>query len=622
MSLRTRYNGFSDSKYKNIVAEFLSKEELISIYNENKKSLIENGFCNTSIESNFISVINNLIYKDIEITKIIIQDLIDLNICYFNLHEIIEISTCRFATREETQNIFSNQRIFNWFFREFRNSYNYIAYKDKINNWKYYDRIFKSINNLLWFFVEIEDNDKFYQALYNHLYQLPINEKEAFFNSFSYGSKQLINETQKEIVATFIKGLSNEKSLRNLFHIANNTVDDIVRQLEILNYDLDKHYREIEIILNELRQRDEKAFIDNLIILIEKKNNSDYYLSQYFRAINKMDIVLKYRKLRYSICANYSLDIDFLPIERRKKVDINELNEVSYIIKEMIDINCKFQLFNPVKFFDPMGGFFYFDKKIQNIIMQNLYDFAYNKNLRIEILLKVILYYKIDIDKLAFKKDIDQERMEFYNDLNATCKYLMKIFINPSLDSYIANGLSLERMRMAMHLLSINCPIELLELVLSETAGTPNDKGKTLMHLFFHILIERNIENFEPVANYIIDKNLTEEIVQCFDIDILTKYVPRGEDQKSIVFFNSDYIYIVKNYLHSYVARMSATSKHTYTLSFFEKLLEKINVVKEGDPMFEVYIGTIKYPCIYEDLDTDALINEIKTDLAKINIGE
>lgn len=622
MSLRTRYNGFSDSKYKNIVAEFLSKEELISIYNENKKSLIENGFRNTSIESNFISVINNLIYKDIEITKIIIQDLIDLNICYFNLHEIIEISTCRFATKEETQNIFSNQRIFNWFFREFRNSYNYIAYKDKINNWKYYDIIFKSINNLLWFFVEIEDNDKFYQALYNHLYQLPINEKEAFFNSFSYGSKQLINETQKEIVATFIKGLSNEKSLRNLFHIANNTVDDIVRQLEILNYDLDKHYREIEIILNELRQRDEKAFIDNLIILIEKKNNSDYYLWQYFRAINKMDIVLKYRKLRYSICANYSLDIDFLPIERRKKVDINELNEVSYIIKEMIDINCKFQLFNPVKFFDPMGGFFYFDKKIQNIIMQNLYDFAYNKNLRIEILLKVILYYKIDIDKLAFKKDIDQERMEFYNDLNATCKYLMKIFINSSLDSHIANGLSLERMRMAMHLLSINSPIELLELVLSETAGTPNDKGKTLMHLFFHILIERNIENFEPVANYIIDKNLTEEIVQCFDIDILTKYVPRGEDQKSIVFFNRDYIYIVKNYLHSYVARMSAASKHTYTLSFFEKLLEKINVVKEGDPMFEVYIGTIKYPCIYEDLDTDALINEIKTDLAKINIGE
>ena len=538
------------------------------------------------------------------------------------MHEIIEISTCRFATREETQNIFSNQRIFNWFFREFRNSYNYIAYKDKINNWKYYDIIFKSINNLLWFFVEIEDNDKFYQALYNHLYQLPINEKEAFFNSFSYGSKQLINETQKEIVATFIKGLSNEKSLRNLFHIANNTVDDIVRQLEILNYDLDKHYREIEIILNELRQRDEKAFIDNLIILIEKKNNSDYYLWQYFRAINKMDIVLKYRKLRYSICANYSLDIDFLPIERRKKVDINELNEVSYIIKEMIDINCKFQLFNPVKFFDPMGGFFYFDKKIQNIIMQNLYDFAYNKNLRIEILLKVILYYKIDIDKLAFKKDIDQERMEFYNDLNATCKYLMKIFINSSLDSHIANGLSLERMRMAMHLLSINSPIELLELVLSETAGTPNDKGKTLMHLFFHILIERNIENFEPVANYIIDKNLTEEIVQCFDIDILTKYVPRGEDQKSIVFFNRDYIYIVKNYLHSYVARMSAASKHTYTLSFFEKLLEKINVVKEGDPMFEVYIGTIKYPCIYEDLDTDALINEIKTDLAKINIGE
>ena len=622
MSLRTRYNGFSDSKYKNIVAEFLSKEELISIYNENKKSLIENGFRNTSIESNFISVINNLIYKDIEITKIIIQDLIDLNICYFNLHEIIEISTCRFATKEETQNIFSNQRIFNWFFREFRNSYNYIAYKDKINNWKYYDIIFKSINNLLWFFVEIEDNDKFYQALYNHLYQLPINEKEAFFNSFSYGSKQLINETQKEIVATFIKGLSNEKSLRNLFHIANNTVDDIVRQLEILNYDLDKHYREIEIILNELRQRDEKAFIDNLIILIEKKNNSDYYLWQYFRAINKMDIVLKYRKLRYSICANYSLDIDFLPIERRKKVDINELNEVSYIIKEMIDINCKFQLFNPVKFFDPMGGFFYFDKKIQNIIMQNLYDFAYNKKLRNDILLKVILYYKIDIDKLAFKKDIDQERMEFYNDLNATCKCLMKIFINPSLDSHIANGLSLERMRMAMHLLSINSPIELLELVLSETAGTPNDKGKTLMHLFFHILIERNIENFEPVANYIIDKNLTEEIVQCFDIDILTKYVPGGEDQKSIVFFNRDYIYIVKNYLHSYAARMSATSKHTYTLSFFEKLLEKINVVKEGDPMFEVYIGTIKYPCIYEDLDTDALINEIKTDLAKINIGE
>lgn len=622
MSLRTRYNGFSDSKYKNIVAEFLSKEELISIYNENKKSLIENGFRNTSIESNFISVINNLIYKDIEITKIIIQDLIDLNICYFNLHEIIEISTCRFATREETQNIFSNQRIFNWFFREFRNSYNYIAYKDKINNWKYYDIIFKSINNLLWFFVEIEDNDKFYQALYNHLYQLPINEKEAFFNSFSYGSKQLINETQKEIVATFIKGLSNEKSLRNLFHIANNTVDDIVRQLEILNYDLDKHYREIEIILNELRQRDEKAFIDNLIILIEKKNNSDYYLQQYFRAINKMDIVLKYRKLRYSICANYSLDIDYLPIEPRKKVDINELNEVSYVIKEMIDINCKFQLFNPVKFFDPMGGFYHFDKKIQNIIMQNLYDFAYNKNLRIEILLKVILYYKIDIDKLAFKKDIDQERMEFYNDLNATCKYLMKIFINSSLDSHIANGLSLERMRMAMHLLSINSPIELLELVLSETAGTPNDKGKTLMHLFFHILIERNIENFEPVANYIIDKNLTEEIVQCFDIDILTKYVPRGEDQKSIVFFNRDYIYIVKNYLHSYVARMSAASKHTYTLSFFEKLLEKINVVKEGDPMFEVYIGTIKYPCIYEDLDTDALINEIKTDLAKINIGE
>lgn len=622
MSLRTRYNGFSDSKYKNIVAEFLSKEELISIYNENKKSLIENGFCNTSIESNFISVINNLIYKDIEITKIIIQDLIDLNICYFNLHEIIEISTCRFATREETQNIFSNQRIFNWFFREFRNSYNYIAYKDIINNWKYYDIIFKSINNLLWFFVEIEDNDKFYQALYNHLYQVPINEKEAFFNSFSYGSKQLINETQKEIVATFIKGLSNEKSLRNLFHIANNTVDDIVRQLEILNYDLDKHYREIEIILNELRQRDEKAFIDNLIILIEKKNNSDYYLRQYFRAINKMDIVLKYRKLRYSICANYSLDRDYLPIEPRKKVDINELNEVSYVIKEMIDINCKFQLFNPVKFFDPMGGFYHFDKKIQNIIMQNLYDFAYNKNLRIEILLKVILYYKIDIDKLAFKKDIDQERMEFYNDLNATCKYLMKIFINSSLDSHIANGLSLERMRMAMHLLSINSPIELLELVLSETAGTPNDKGKTLMHLFFHILIERNIENFEPVANYIIEKNLTEEIVQCFDIDILTKYVPMGEDQKSIVFFNRDYIYIVKNYLHSYVARMSAVSKHTYTLSFFEKLLEKINVVKEGDPMFEVYIGTIKYPCIYEDLDTDALINEIKTDLAKINIGE
>ena len=67
---------------------------------------------------------------------------------------------------------------------------------------------------------------------------------------------------------------------------------------------------------------------------------------------------------------------------------------------------------------------------------------------------------------------------------------------------------------------------------------------------------------------------------------------------------------------------MSAASKNTYTLSFFEKLLEKINVVKEGDPMFEVYIGTIKYPCIYEDLDTDALINEIKTDLAKINIGE
>ena len=622
MSLRTRYNGFSDSKYKNIVAEFLSKEELISIYNENKKSLIENGFCNTSIESNFISVINNLIYKDIEITKIIIQDLIDLNICYFNLHEIIEISTCRFATREETQNIFSNQRIFNWFFREFRNSYNYIAYKDKINNRKYYDIIFKSINNLLWFFVEIEDNDKFYQALYNHLYQLPINEKEAFFNSFSYGSKQLINETQKEIVATFIKGLSNEKSLRNLFHIANNTVDDIVRQLEILNYDLDKHYREIEIILNELIEKDETALVDNLIILIDKKSSSDYYLQQYFRAINKMDIVLKYRKLRYSICANYSLDIDYLPIEPRKKVDINELNEVSYVIKEMIDINCKFQLFNPVKFFDPMGGFYHFDKKIQNIIMQNLYDFAYNKNLRIEILLKVILYYKIDIDKLAFKKDIDQERMEFYNDLNATCKYLMKIFINSSLDSHIANGLSLERMRMAMHLLSINSPIELLELVLSETAGTPNDKGKTLMHLFFHILIERNIENFEPVANYIIDKNLTEEIVQCFDIDILTKYVPRGEDQKSIVFFNSDYIYIVKNYLHSYVARMSATSKHTYTLSFFEKLLEKINVVKEGDPMFEVYIGTIKYPCIYEDLDTDALINEIKTDLAKINIGE
>lgn len=622
MGLQMRCNGFSDSKYKNIVAEFLSKEELISIYNENKKSLIENGFCNTSIKSNFITVINNLIYKDIEITKKIIQDLIDLNICYFNLHEIIEISTCRFATREETQNIFSNQRIFNWFFREFRNSYNYIAYKDKINNWKYYDIIFKSINNLLWFFVEIEDNDKFYQALYNHLYQLPINEKEAFFNSFSYGSKQLINETQKEIVATFIKGLSNEKSLRNLFHIANNTVDDIVRQLEILNYDLDKHYREIEIILNELRQRDEKALIDNLIILIEKKNNSDYYLQQYFRAINKMDIVLKYRKLRYSICANYSLDIDYLPIEPRKKVDINELNEVSYVIKEMIDINCKFQLFNPVKFFDPMGGFFYFDKKIQNIIMQNLYDFAYNKNLRIEILLKVILYYKIDIDKLAFKKDIDQERMEFYNDLNATCKYLMKIFINSSLDSHIANGLSLERMRMAMHLLSINSPIELLELVLSETAGTPNDKGKTLMHLFFHILIERNIENFEPVANYIIDKNLTEEIVKCFDIDILTKYDPRSEDQKSIVFFNEDYIYIVRNYLHSYVARMNAASKHTYTLSFFEKLLEKINVVKEGDPMFEVYIGTIKYPCIYEDLDTDALINEIKTDLAKINIGE
>lgn len=326
--------------------------------------------------------------------------------------------------------------------------------------------------------------------------------------------------------------------------------------------------------------------------------------------------------MRYSLCKNYPLDIDFLPIERRKKVDINELNEVSYIIKEMIDINCKFQLFNPVKFFDPMGGFYHFDKKIQNIIMQNLYDFAYNKKLRIDILLKVILYYKIDIDKLAFKKDIDQERMEFYNDLNATCKCLMKIFINPSLDSYIANGLSLERMRMAMHLLSINSPIELLELVLSETAGTPNDKGKTLMHLFFHILIERNIENFEPVANYIIDKNLTEEIVQCFDIDILTKYDPRGEDQKNIVFFNRDYIYIVKNYLHSYVARMSAASKNTYTLSFFEKLLEKINVVKEGDPMFEVYIGTIKYPCIYEDLDTDTLINEIKTDLAKINIGD
>jgi len=622
MSLRTRYNGFSDSKYKNIVAEFLSKEELISIYNENKKSLIENGFRNTSIESNFISVINNLIYKDIEITKIIIQDLIDLNICYFNLHEIIEISTFRFATKEETQNIFSNQRIFNWFFREFRNSYNYIAYKDKINNWKYYDIIFKSINNLLWFFVEIEDNDKFYQALYTHLYQLPINEKEALFDSFSYGGKRLHNETQKEIVGNFIKGLSNEKSLRNLFHIANNTVDDIVRQLEILNYDLDKHYREIEIILNELIEKDETALVDNLIILIDKKSSSDYYLQQYFRAINKMDIVLKYRKLRYSICANYSLDIDYLPIEPRKKVDINELNEVSYVIKEMIDINCKFQLFNPVKFFDPMGGFYHFDKKIQNIIMQNLYDFAYNKNLRNDLLLKVILYYKIDIDKLAFKKDIDQERMEFYNDLNATCKYLMKIFINPSLDSHIANGLSLERMRMAMHLLSINSPIELLELVLSETAGTPNDKGKTLMHLFFHILIERNIENFEPVANYIIDKNLTEEIVQCFDIDILTKYVPRGEDQKSIVFFNRDYIYIVKNYLHSYVARMSATSKHTYTLSFFEKLSEKISVVKEGDPMFEVYIGTIKYPCIYEDLDTDALINEIKTDLAKINIGE
>ena len=619
MSLQTRYNNFSDSKFKNLTAELLSKEELISIYKENKKSLIENGFRNTSIESNFITVINNLIYKDIEITKIIIQDLIDLNICYFNLHEIIEISTFRFATKEETQNIFSNQRIFNWFFREFRNSYNYIAYKDKINNWKYYDIIFKNINNLLWFFVEIEDNDKFYQALYMHLYQLPMNEKEAFFDSFSYGSKQLINETQKEIVENFIKGLRNEKSLRNLFHIANNTVDDIVRQLEILNYDLNKHYREIEIILNELRQRDEKALIDNLIILIEKKNNSDYYLHQYFRFSK---LLLKHRELRYSLCENYTLAIAFLPIERRKKVDINELNEVSYVIKEMIDINCKFQLFNPVEFFDPMGGFYHFDKKIQNIIMQNLYDFAYNKNLKIDLLLKVILYYKIDIDKLAFKKDINRERMKFYNNLNATCKYLMKVFINPSLDSHIANGLSLERMRMAMHLLSINSPIELLELVLSATAGTPNDKGKTLMHLFFHILIEQNIENFEPVANYIIDKNLIEEIVKCFDIDILTKYDPRGEDQKNIVFFNRDYIYIVKNYLHSYVARMSAASKHTYTLSFFEKLLEKINVVKEGDPMFEVYIGTIKYPCIYEDLDTDALINEIKTDLAKINIGE
>lgn len=622
MSLQTRCNGFSDSKYKNLAAELLSKEELISIYKENKKSLIENGFRNTSIESNFITVINNLIYKDIEITKIIIQDLIDLNICYFNLHEIIEISTFRFATKEETQNIFSNQKIFNWFFREFRNSYNYIAYKDKINNWKYYDIIFKNINNLLWFFVEIEDNDKFYQALYTHLYQLPINEKEALFDSFSHGVKRLLNETQKDIVGNFIKGLSNEKSLRNLFHIASNTVDDIVRQLEILNYDLDKHYREIEIILNELKEKDETALVDNLIILIEKKINSDYYLQQYFRAINKMDIVLKYRKLRYSICANYSLNSDYLPIEPRKKVDINELNAVSYVIKEMIDINCKFQLFNPVKFFDPMGGFYHFDKKIQNIIMQNLYDFAYNKNLRIDILLKVILYYKIDIDKLAFKKDIDQERMEFYNDLNATCKYLMKIFINPSLDSHIANGLSLERMRMAMHLLSIYSPIELLELVFSETAGTPNDKGKTLMQLFFHILIERNIENFEPVANYIIDKNLIEEIVKCFDIDILTKYDPRNEDQKPIVFFNRNYIYIVKNYLHSYVAKMSAASKRTYTLSFFEKLSEKINVVKEGDPMFEVYIDTIKYPCIYEDLDTDTLINEIKTDLAKINIGD
>lgn len=624
MGKQLRLNSFSDNKYKYLNVELLSKEDIVSIYNENKELLIKKGFRDIILESNLEVLLNSLMYKDIELAKILIQDLIKLNISYVNLHEIVEISTYRFATKEETQKIFSNQKIFNWFFEEYHKSYMYIRNIHNINKEGYDNIIFKSINNLLWFFVENEYDDQFYQALHKHLNSLPKIEKEIFFDRFARfdEEKHLLNNRQKDIVGNLLNGLNNEQTIKLILNIDIDLDCSMQYKGDISNYNSNINSSIINKILSQRKNINEELFIYDIIRMIEKRNHSDYEMQTYFRNKVSAKYILKYKDLRYSLCENYSLDKDYLPIIPRKKVDNDELNVISYAIKEMIDINCKFQLFDPVNFFDPMGGYYHYDKEIQNVIMQNLYDFAYNKNLEIDILLKVILYYKVDVDKITFKKDIAKDRKNFYNNLNATCEYLMKIFINPSVDSHIAHDLKIERMRMAMHLLSINSPIELLELVLSTTNSNSNDKEKTLMHLFFHILIEQNIENFEPVTNYIIVKNLTEKIIKYFNVDILTKYDPKYENEKKPYFFNRDFIFTVKNYIHSYVTRISATSKQTYTLSFFEKLLERFIVVKESDYMFSKYLDTIKYPCIYEDLDIEALINEIKSDLAKINCGE